>query len=244
MAQILGKHELATKYLGLAEKLWSAFNSVYLAKQPPPAPSAPTTCDESVEIRKGGHPLNLKCESGGVIDKVLAAFMGTPSGSCAHGFARNLSCDAGPSVETAVERLCVGKPSCSLSCAYGKDSPIGVKTDPCQGVIKSLAVSVHCVGGVPAPPPPPPPSPLFGYATPGQLAGQLEQVQTRTVVTLKCHCPMMLSCNITMQCPFDECMPALMQQRTHGCTGGDACTRTICPHSYATQGRCGANVAQ
>lgn len=183
MAQILGKNELATKYRDMAEKLWPQFNSVYLAKQPPPAPSsATTTCDESVEIRKGGHALHLQCESGGTIDKVLFAAMGTPSGSCADGFARNSTCDAGPGVATAVQKLCVGKPSCSLSCAYGKDSPIGVTSDPCQGVVKSLAVSVHCTGGAPAPPPAPPPSPLFGYATPGQLAGQLEQVRARLLL--------------------------------------------------------------
>jgi hypothetical protein len=201
MAQILGKHELATKYLGMAEKLWPAFNSVYLAEQPPSPSSAPTTCDESVEIRKGGHPLNLKCESGGTIDKVLAAFMGTPSGSCAHGFARNLSCDAGPGVATSVEKLCVGKPSCSLSCVYGKDSPIGVKSDPCQGVIKSLAVSVHCVGGTPTPAPAPPPPPLFGYATPGQLAGQLEQVRNRLVATMNAIASRHDYATFMMQCP-------------------------------------------
>jgi hypothetical protein len=178
MAEILGNESLAKHYSSMAvDKLWPAFNRVYLKRQPPPAPlTASGTCGESPELKKGGHDIKLACPAGSVIDKVLFAALGTPSGSCAAGFSKNSSCDA-PGVMAAVQSLCLGKASCALSVVVGKDSKVGAKTDPCVGVIKSMAVKVACNGTAPPPSPPrPTPAPLFGYATPGEAAGQLEQV--------------------------------------------------------------------
>ena len=169
MAKILGNETLGARYSAMAERLWPVFNRVYLAEQKPSAGADPT-CDESPELRKGGHTLKLSCPGSSIAAVEFAAF-GTPSGSCAAGFSHNASCDS-PGVQKAVESVCVGKESCAVSPVYGGKSVVA-KKDPCTGTIKNLAVKVRCKS---APAPAPAPAPLFGYATPGQAAGQLEQV--------------------------------------------------------------------
>lgn len=174
MAAILGKDDLAAKYNGMAAKLWVTFNDVYLRLQDPPPSPPSATCDEQKELRKGGHEIVLSCHSG-VIDRVLFAALGTPTGSCDSGFVHNATCDA-PGVKENIDKLCIGKASCTMACEVGRASSVGVFTDPCTGTIKSLAVKVHCNGTAPPAPAPPPTRPLYGYATPGQAPGQVEQV--------------------------------------------------------------------
>lgn len=179
MAEILGNTADSAKYKALAHSLWPVFNAVYLSHDhapPSPPAGAVETCAESQEIKKGGHSLQLGCKAAGsVIDRVLFASFGSPSGSCASGFAHNASCDA-PDFMPTVEKLCNNKRRCTLTPTVGPGGII--KRDPCTGTIKTLAVQVHChSGSAPPPSPPAPPAqPLFSYATPGQAAGQLEQV--------------------------------------------------------------------
>ena len=168
VAAILGNHSLADAYKAKALKLWAAYNEVYLTQTS--APTGRRTCDASREIKKGGHPLKLACgPGGGIIDRVEFAAMGTPRGNCTTGFAHDAKCDA-PGVKATVEKLCLGKESCTLQPRVGSI----VAKDPCVGVIKTLAVKVHCNASVPPSPPPDPAH--YAYATPGQRAGQLEQV--------------------------------------------------------------------
>ena len=93
-AAILGKHTLAAHYSALATRLWSEFNSVYLARRTPPAPARAVTCGESQEMKKGGHELVVGCPSGATVSAVLFAAFGTPSGACTSGFEHNSTCDA------------------------------------------------------------------------------------------------------------------------------------------------------
>jgi hypothetical protein len=187
IAEILGEETIAATYKAKAKHLWPEFNEVYLKEQAPMANNTgkkTSTCDTSVEMKKGGHVLKLGChEAGATIAAVTFAGLGTIGGNCADGLhmlRHNASCSA-PGVMDAVAKLCVGKPSCELTPIVGPTSAFA-KTDPCKGVIKTLAVSINCSGSAPPPPPgppappPPAPSPLYGYATPGQAAGQLEQV--------------------------------------------------------------------
>ena len=83
--------------------------------------------------------LVLRCAAGaGAIAALDFVAYGTPSGSCAGGdLARNASCDwAGAAAWAAA--ACVGKTECVLS-ADGRGVP-----DPCEGVIKTLAVVARC----------------------------------------------------------------------------------------------------
>ena len=70
-------------------------------------------------------------------EQVVFAAVGTPGGSCSAGFTHNASCDSGASVMAAVEKICLGQPSCSFSLVVGHTSTVGAKTDPCTGTIKS-----------------------------------------------------------------------------------------------------------
>ena len=89
------------------------------------------------------HPLSLTfsfplpCGQGNVIDKVVFASFGTPSGSCTAGFKAG-ACAAPASMEV-VSKLCLQQPRCTVvpdSSTFGGD--------PCEGVAKQLAVQVHC----------------------------------------------------------------------------------------------------
>ena len=85
--------------------------------------------------------LVLRCAAGaGAIASLDFVAYGTPSGSCAGGdLAHNASCDwAGAAAWAAA--ACVGKTECVLSA----DGRGGGVPDPCEGVIKTLAVVARC----------------------------------------------------------------------------------------------------
>jgi hypothetical protein len=69
----------------------------------------------------------VSCPAGGTISSVDFASFGTPEGSCLTGLVVNSSCNAADS-KTVVEKLCLGKASCSISAS---DT---VFSDPCFNV--------------------------------------------------------------------------------------------------------------
>eukprot|EP00049_Salpingoeca_infusionum_P017850 m.354639 g.354639 ORF g.354639 m.354639 type:complete len:1153 (-) comp17070_c0_seq1:211-3669(-) len=75
--------------------------------------------------------LTLTCSNGGTIKSITFASFGTPTGAC--GAFKTGSCNANDTV-SIVEKLCVGKSSCSISAS---DTVFG---DPCYGTVKQLAV--------------------------------------------------------------------------------------------------------
>jgi hypothetical protein len=80
--------------------------------------------------------LSLSC-FGGIFDGVDFAAWGTPTGTCSSVFAQG-ACET-PTAAATVAALCVGKTACVIP-AMG--STFGA-TDPCPGVIKTLAVALH-----------------------------------------------------------------------------------------------------
>ena len=77
------------------------------------------------------------CPSGGVITGVSFASFGTPTGSCAAGFALG-SCNAASSV-AVVEAACMGQGACTVEVS---DASFG--SDPCNGVLKHFSGVVAC----------------------------------------------------------------------------------------------------
>lgn len=100
-----------------------------------PAPLNPF-CGETTA--RGPDTLVLSCVDGGTISSVDVALYGTPSGSCAGGgLASNATCDWAGALSWA-RGECVNRSSCVLSAG-----PPALP-DPCEGVIKSLAVVARC----------------------------------------------------------------------------------------------------
>ena len=92
----------------------------------------------------------LSCPAGQIVERVVFASYGNPSGACG-GFS-NGTCNAANSI-SAVESLCVGRSTCTVPATNGTFG------DPCRSTVKSLAVSVTCVPGQG-----PPPEPFKGVA--------------------------------------------------------------------------------
>ena len=84
--------------------------------------------------------ITLTCPEGLIIDSVVFASYGTPSGTCG-AFAIG-DCHS-ESSESRINSLCVGRTGCIVSAS---NSTFG---DPCSNVVKSLAVEVACVEGDP-----------------------------------------------------------------------------------------------
>jgi hypothetical protein len=84
--------------------------------------------------------IQLTCPAGSVIQQVVFASYGTPTGSCG-AFALG-SCNASSSAST-VSSLCVGQQSCTVS---ADNSVFG---DPCMGTAKTLDVQVACAAATP-----------------------------------------------------------------------------------------------
>ena len=82
----------------------------------------------------------LTCPQGQIIDSVVFASYGTPTGTCGS-FATG-SCDS-TSSKTMVESLCVGRSSCSVPASNGAFG------DPCNKTTKHLNIEVSCVPGTP-----------------------------------------------------------------------------------------------
>jgi hypothetical protein len=81
--------------------------------------------------------VTLGCANGGVITGFDFAAYGTPSGSCSAGWSHNASCDA-PTAMSVFTQACANKTWCTLV-GDGSTFP-----DPCNGVIKSIAVTARC----------------------------------------------------------------------------------------------------
>ncbi|CAF0918052.1 unnamed protein product [Adineta ricciae] len=80
--------------------------------------------------------INLSCErNGGVISKIDFASYGTSTGAC--GQMKQGQCHAANST-TVVERMCLGKPKCSVP-AF-----VDLFGDPCYGTVKRLLIQVQC----------------------------------------------------------------------------------------------------
>lgn len=101
------------------------------------AAAGTTVCGTAAE----NDSATLSCPAGQIIDSVVFASFGTPTGMCG-GFATS-SCDATSSAAT-VQTLCAGKSSCSVPAT---NSAFG--GDPCHNTTKKLAVEVTCVPGEP-----------------------------------------------------------------------------------------------
>jgi hypothetical protein len=87
-----------------------------------------------------GSSLQLQCnDAGAIIDKILFASFGNPSGACP-ALAKG-SCNA-PNSTAVVAAACVGKRSCAVDV-----SNANFGGDPCAGTPKSLAVVAHCSSG-------------------------------------------------------------------------------------------------
>jgi alpha-L-rhamnosidase len=80
--------------------------------------------------------VTLSCPGGGLITAVTFASFGTPTGTCAAGFAKG-QCDAANST-AIVAAACVGKASCVI------DVSTTVFGDPCFDVPKMLDAAVSC----------------------------------------------------------------------------------------------------
>ncbi len=80
--------------------------------------------------------MTLSCPGGGLIQSVTFASFGTPSGSCAAGFAKG-KCDAANST-AIVTAACVGNMKCVI------DVSTAVFGDPCYNVAKTFDAVVAC----------------------------------------------------------------------------------------------------
>ncbi|XLR12743.1 hypothetical protein S83_040681, partial [Arachis hypogaea] len=80
--------------------------------------------------------MHLWCQDGQIISSITFAGFGTPEGSCQN-FSQG-QCHA-PSSMSTVSKACQGKSSCSI-----KISSSVFGGDPCEGVVKTLAVEARC----------------------------------------------------------------------------------------------------
>ena len=86
---------------------------------------------------------SLNCGNGGTIAAIDFVSFGTPTGSCASGFAAG-KCDSNHTT-AIIKQACLGKGSCSLPV---ESASLG--GDPCFETIKQLAVKVTCQSGKPS----------------------------------------------------------------------------------------------
>lgn len=110
-----------------------------LACVPTGALPAPTNPFCAFSTARNVVSVTLVCETG-VIDDILFASYGTPSGSCPN-FAINASCQS-PDSMAVVASACMNLSVCTVDVGSGSYPP-----DPCPGIIKSLAVIAHCSAG-------------------------------------------------------------------------------------------------
>lgn len=103
----------------------------------PAALDSVTVCGEATN--RGDLTLIIECtDPGATITGFDFASFGTPTGDCTSGFEVNSSCNYASSLSWATSS-CVNKSVCILSTT-------GLP-DPCEGVIKSLAVEALCSSG-------------------------------------------------------------------------------------------------
>lgn len=124
-----------------------------------PPVAAPTTCSFVGE----NQPLNLACGEGEMIRSVDTAIFGTfPAGSgCTGNMQPTTTCPT--IVAPQIDRLCKGNNNCSATCWCGSPTlvcmcrlgalSVAFPGFPCQGSVKSLAVTVTCGPALPVVPP-------------------------------------------------------------------------------------------
>ena len=117
--------------------------------RPVPAPPTPPTSPVACGVVGEDKVLLLGCPDGKAISGVAFAAWGTPGGTCPHNLTHSPKCDDAGKVKPIVEKACVGKVGCSIK------ADRGALEDPCYGVVKTLAIELHCPPAPPAPPPPP-----------------------------------------------------------------------------------------
>jgi hypothetical protein len=93
--------------------------------------SSPPICASADE----GYVLSLSCPGSSVVQSIVFASYGTPTGEC--GAFEVSACDSTTSV-TEVEAACLGENSCSI------DATNDVFDDPCGGTYKHLYVEAQC----------------------------------------------------------------------------------------------------
>jgi hypothetical protein len=98
------------------------------------APLSSPFCADEINL----STLTMFCATG-VINNILFASYGTPSGTCGS-WAVNASCNAKNS-RAVVEAACLGKASCSI------DANTPTFGDPCLDVVKHLVIEATCSAG-------------------------------------------------------------------------------------------------
>ncbi|KAB2062186.1 hypothetical protein ES319_A10G136800v1 [Gossypium barbadense] len=93
--------------------------------------------DGKVSISDMKPQIHLQCEDGQIISSIEFASYGTPHGSCQN-FSKG-NCHS-PNSLSVVSEACVGRNSCSVEVSNS-----GFGSDPCRGVLKTLAVEARCV---------------------------------------------------------------------------------------------------
>ncbi|TYI61226.1 hypothetical protein E1A91_D10G158400v1 [Gossypium mustelinum] len=93
--------------------------------------------DGKVSISDMKPQIHLQCEDGHIISSIEFASYGTPHGSCQN--FSNGNCHS-PNSLSVVSEACVGRNSCSVEVSNS-----GFGSDPCRGVLKTLAVEARCV---------------------------------------------------------------------------------------------------
>ena len=89
-----------------------------------------------------GPPLTLSCPPGLRFVGTQWVNYGTPTGSCATGFALNYNCTDSDTAQPAVTAACIGKQTCTINVINDVLAPNG--TDPCVGVGKRLVAKLYC----------------------------------------------------------------------------------------------------
>nr|KJB72045.1 hypothetical protein B456_011G155500 [Gossypium raimondii] len=93
--------------------------------------------DGKVSISDMKPQIHLQCEDGHIISSIEFASYGTPHGSCQN--FSNGNCHS-PNSLSVISEACVGRNSCSVEVSNS-----GFGSDPCRGVLKTLAVEARCV---------------------------------------------------------------------------------------------------
>ena len=86
-----------------------------------------------------GQLLSMECfDRKATMDKVLFASYGTPQGSCGNYTVGSCNADNSTNI---IESSCLGRRYCTIN------TNTKLFGDPCHGVVKYLAVEVHCSSG-------------------------------------------------------------------------------------------------
>ncbi|XP_042518461.1 beta-galactosidase 9-like [Macadamia integrifolia] len=98
--------------------------------------SHPDVIQGKISIEDVPPEIHLQCDNGHAISSITFASYGTPGGNCQKFFVGN--CHAHSSFSIVFD-ACQGRNSCSVNVSNA------IFGDPCQGIIKTLAVEARCV---------------------------------------------------------------------------------------------------